>query len=272
LGLFINIFQLVVYTSTNLSDGFCHFWLPFDIMAGPLIFSSIVTAVFVLRLHALCGRNRKVLSLLVGLALVEIAVELYVTIRTALVLEVSPRPFTTWLGCPSKYSGLTTGRVTLYAWAADMIVTMIFFSVTMVQCYKFIGSPKSVRTFWQQSQANLSPLIRLFARDGAIFFAWVFATLLLCMLLDVYDWNSPWASLGIPWLIATYSFTGSRIILNMRSTSASTAPGSTIVNETELSWRPARRDRRGNTTVGTYIPPALNESQILSTGVEDVDL
>jgi len=271
-GLFINTFQLVVNDSANLSDAFCHFWLRFNLFAGPVIFSSIVTVVFVLRLHALCGRNRKVLSLLVVLVSAEIAVELYVTAKTALVLQVSPRPFTAWLGCPAKYTGPTAGKLTFYAWAADMTVTMTFFSVTMVQCYKFIGSPKSVRAFREQSQANLSPLIRLFARDGAVFFAWVFAALLLCMLLDVYDWDNAYASLGVPWLIGTYSFTGSRIILNMRSTNASTAPGSAIANETELSWRPARRDRQGDTTMGTYIPPTLNEPQILSTVEEDVDL
>ncbi|KAJ7489387.1 hypothetical protein FB451DRAFT_688890 [Mycena latifolia] len=61
----------------------------------------------------------------------------------------------------------------------------------------------------------LSPLVCAFIFDGTLFFLLTFAIVLACAVIDLKI-KGALETVGTPWLIATYSFSATRLILNIR--------------------------------------------------------
>jgi len=86
----------------------------------------------------------------------------------------------------------------------------------------------------------------------------LFVMIMFTVVLD----NSPLSVVGAPWLMATYSIAGSRLVLNLRSLTFDGGYGTTNFT-TEMEWRatvPKTRNRTPRFTYGS------------ETDVEDFDL
>jgi len=157
--------------------------------------------------------NRKVLTFLVTLLIVEFTLELVASVKSAILTarSVFLAPLgLPWPGC----FAFPNVEFTFMAWIPDAVIATIFFGMTLATLFR--------NGIWQpsdfKSMRRISPLVGSFIKDGAVFFFLILAVLLSDMFMNVLFHNSFANFLG-GWLIAIYSFAATRLILNLRETS-----------------------------------------------------
>ncbi|KAF9003890.1 hypothetical protein BDQ17DRAFT_1325793 [Cyathus striatus] len=149
---------------------------------GPIIFTTTVNVILILRLHALYNHNFKVLLFLIISLLAEFGSELFISTKVAMI--AAPAVFTAPLGLPIP--GCLTSvetKFTLGSWIPCLLVAFLFFFMTMVKFFK--STQKGGRTAaWKLAeQKSFSPLLMTFFRDGTVFFFVIAVTLLVCTLI-----------------------------------------------------------------------------------------
>ncbi|KZT35852.1 hypothetical protein SISSUDRAFT_1064169 [Sistotremastrum suecicum HHB10207 ss-3] len=211
-----------------------------SLSSGFVAFTTTVNIIFLLRIHALYNRSRKVLALLIGLVLLEFGTELYVTLMQALENNVIPRPLPFVSGCIIS-NGVTNRE--LVAWIPNLLVGFSFFVLTIIKLYQTLRDryPQSggvLQLTSQQIKGSLGPMLTMFIRDGALFFALLFGISVVCAVMTSVFKDSSLLTLAYPWLVGVYAYSGSRLILNLRSVLVAKAnPTSFGPNSLELSNR-----------------------------------
>ncbi|KAF8517001.1 hypothetical protein JB92DRAFT_2210835 [Gautieria morchelliformis] len=187
--------------------------------SGAVFFTTTVNLILLLRIHALYGRNKTVLIVLLTLYCGEFVTEVIITALTVRQIHFIPiPPNVPLLGCLSADH---PPGLTLIAWVPCLTIACVFFLMTLYKFYTFLrqefSSDSGVR--FPRKGRSLAPVTSLFLRDGALFFAMMFAVILLNTLFNVIAKSGPLLAVGSPWVMATYSLAGPRLILNLRSAS-----------------------------------------------------
>ncbi|EJD40945.1 hypothetical protein AURDEDRAFT_169923 [Auricularia subglabra TFB-10046 SS5] len=188
-----------------------------------LVLGYIVDGLLILRLHSVYGRRRAVTIPLVVLYVVQAIIEAVVVgVSSDRANPIRPPPVLgSWVGCVYTYT--SSPRFVLAAWipalifqspslfllapettSNEIIMTGILFAMTLYKLWE-------LRT----NGIEAGGIMTVFVRDGAMFFAMIFAEELTNTLTTAIA-PLPLLEVGGPWLIAVFGIVTSRLILNLR--------------------------------------------------------
>lgn len=206
---------LPVDTCTGLSVKFCQNYLWFYSMGGAIIFTTAINAILVLRLYALFGRSFRVLAILIAILTVEFATEFYISFKIGLVTQKTAFVAPPGVPLPGCLATAPT-HFTLASWIPCLIAATIFFLMTAYKMLQSLADMRRGGISWSiQNQHSISPILLAFFQDGTIYFSLIAVILLVCTITTIVL-EGPMKIVGQGWLIAIYSFSGSRLILNLR--------------------------------------------------------
>ncbi|KAF8348474.1 hypothetical protein F5887DRAFT_950244 [Amanita rubescens] len=196
--LFIRYYGLANLATSNslqvwITPFSCRHYLSLVTLGGPLVFSALSNVILMLRVHALYNGGR-------GVAL------LYTGIRINNTLVVSLLPGVPWPGC--IMSNLHASYV-LVGWVPDLITPTILFLLTMWNLIHSVLSPRGWRVIFQRNlphAVRIPPLITAFFRDGTVHY--------------------------LVWMITSFSFATSRLVLNLRVAAARLQGSTTTWHQT----------------------------------------
>jgi len=211
-GLFTTIFNTVVPMLPNLSVSFCSAWSWFVSFSAVIFFTTTVNLIFLLRLRALYYRNRKVVIFLTVLSVAEFITAIPVTVITVKDVHMTPIP----AGLPlTGCYGSSPSHLALVSWIPCLVVACIFFAFTLYQFTLVLQGEENRLAFASLRRTKrMAPVVSLFVRDGAVFFALIFAVVLINTVFNAV--GDGLTTAGLPWLMAGYSIAGSRLILSIR--------------------------------------------------------
>ncbi|GJE92690.1 hypothetical protein PsYK624_088450 [Phanerochaete sordida] len=199
--------------STGMSDAKCVFFTA-RISGGPVVFTSLVNVILLLRIRAIFDMNMKVVYPVAFLMICQFGVELSTTVWNAMIVRRIPTPpFIPWPGCLAE--GLM--RQTLLAWIPCIVVASICASLTVYRFFAVAGITWRTKA----SSIDVSPLFRQFVWDGTLGFILIFAVNVTCAITTLTV-NNALADLPSNWLIVIYALVGAKMILNLRVTAKTT--------------------------------------------------
>ncbi|KAF9467035.1 hypothetical protein BDZ94DRAFT_1332819 [Collybia nuda] len=178
---------------------------------GAIVFTTLVNSVLLLRIHALYGRSRRGASKKLIPA----------TFRSTHVYWIFISGIHAGLPFPGCIGQTSEIHLTLVSWVPSLLISVIFFAMTVWKFYMSVRG--GGKFFWKRDQ-KFSPLLIAFVRDGAILFLSLGLLLSILFMVTVYG---PLQAAYIPWLLGTYSFSGSRLILNLRESAHKLGNGKT---------------------------------------------
>ncbi|KAJ6506180.1 hypothetical protein C8R47DRAFT_1101497 [Mycena vitilis] len=205
--------------------------------AGPILLITSLNILFILRIHALYNRGLKMLAGLIFLFFVELVSGLVLTINEAAVAVhnvTKPPQGVHWPGCattPAIFSQLVV-------WVPAIFVASMFFILTLV---KFVIVFQSSHSGWSIGKLreinSYSPIMVAFVRDGTVFFLLIFSVVLINTIAS-QALSGPFQGLFLPWLTAIYSFSASRLVLNIRGAGVLDNPTTDTESfSLDLHWR-----------------------------------
>jgi len=208
-------------------------------MGGAIVFTTAVNFILLMRIYALYERSMKVIYPLLALFVVEFGAEMYISIKTAvegrstLILPPLGLPIP---GCLIEHTSQT---LTLVAWIPCLGVAVVFFILT---AYKFYTGPVIEHGYsWKSmNAAAFSPLLLAFIRDGTVFFFLIAVVLFMSTIITIAV-EGAMKGVFLPYLIGTWSFAGSRLILNLREAATKGTGEEELTWEQTLSFRVAQR-------------------------------
>ncbi|CAK5278614.1 unnamed protein product [Mycena citricolor] len=118
-------------------------------------------------------------------------------------------------------------KFTLICWIPTAIIATIFFLMTLATMFR--QNATNLR-----SMKRISPLFASFVGDGVIFFFLIFAILMSTMFMTLLFKNALANFLG-GWLIAIYSFSACRLILNLREVSQRSLEDTVMLHSTAFN-------------------------------------
>ncbi|KAJ6577791.1 hypothetical protein B0H19DRAFT_1121388 [Mycena capillaripes] len=224
-GLAALSFDAFFYTHpTPTSNNTCQAFLQVQGLAATIIVGT-VDVVLLLRVYVLHGNSKKLLKFLIPLVLCEVVPMAIISILSDLPLKTFAR-VDPLLGCYA----LSVPRFLTFYTIPALAVSSIMFIMTLHKC-GFV--------FMKSQIASEMPVIRLFARDGII---WFIAVLLITS-TDIILWAAgrpTLAEVNIAMSCALYSIIASRVLLNIKTTLRHTDNLTTATwgdGETELQFR-----------------------------------
>ncbi|KAJ6451674.1 hypothetical protein C8R47DRAFT_1229758 [Mycena vitilis] len=156
---------------------------------------------------------------LILLFFVELASILVITVKEAVTTAQNafePPQGVHWPGCVTIVSTFPA----LVGWVPAIFVSLIFFVLTMV---KFVIVFRTSHSEWRLDKLrelkSYSPILMAFVRDGTVFFLLIFTAVLVNTVTDQV-FEGPLSGIVLPWVTAIYSFSASRLVLNIRSIGA----------------------------------------------------
>ncbi|TEB24771.1 hypothetical protein FA13DRAFT_1738947 [Coprinellus micaceus] len=217
-------YGILIVTIALISDrhrhsiAFCKTYLWVMIFGFMSTMEIILNIILILRLYALYGRSKRALAFFSTLYMIQLAVEIY-TITWVLQLSVQSvihPPLPKWTGCVTLAVGIKVGK-TIAGWIPALVVSTIFLIATFWKLRQtFMGSRIN------HSHANtgerfhiVSPLLKVFVRDGAFYFVLIAITQLLKGFVTIYE-GSLYTLPTNAWIWSMYSMAGSHMLLNLR--------------------------------------------------------
>ncbi|EJD40951.1 hypothetical protein AURDEDRAFT_169928 [Auricularia subglabra TFB-10046 SS5] len=197
---------------------------------GTQVLAYIVDSLLILHLHSVYGRRRSITIPLLLLYIAQAIIEAVLVAVSTSTTKAIPAPsiMPSWPGC--FYD--KPPRFVLAAWVPSLILQTILFAMTLYKLWEL-----------RVNGIKASGILNVFVRDGAMFFAMIFAATLMNALTAAIA-PLPLLEIGGPWLIAIYGIATSRLILNLReynesSTSNTATASGTQVEQTgiELDFR-----------------------------------
>ncbi|KAF8160347.1 hypothetical protein K438DRAFT_2025805 [Mycena galopus ATCC 62051] len=214
----------------NIEFQSCQAFLQVQGLAATIIVAT-VDVVLLLRVYVLYGNSKKMLMFLIPLVLCEVIPMAIISIFSDLPLKTFAR-FDGLHGCYA----LSVPRFLTFYTIPALAVSSIMFVLTLYKCGFAI-----IRT----GIVSEMPVIRLFARDGII---WFIAVLLITS-TDIIIWAAgrpTLAEVNIAMSCALYSIIASRVLLNIKTTLTKTANLTTA-----SSWRNEETELQFMGTAGT---------------------
>jgi len=233
--------MLVAYAFVE-DDEFCKIQTVIGVWAA-LLFLLPLQFVVVLRTAALWERDRKIVWLLYLSVIAADAVNLMNIVRATQALHFSDsntllRPI---LACLSSI-GTSSAIVATPGWIAVIAFDSLIFVLTFI---------KAVHTSWSLR----TPLIQVLIRDGFLYYGVMLAVavgnLVFSHVFIHSDTLLAWAGFA-PFVRASYSIIGSRLLLNLRGVIyTQDHPRGNVVPEKTLSWRVRARNTTQVTQPGS---------------------
>ncbi|KAJ8094584.1 hypothetical protein PM082_010590 [Marasmius tenuissimus] len=228
----------------------CRAYLPFYPAAGPIVFTTTVNIILIMRLHALYGRKKKVLAFLTFVLIVEFAFELYISTAIAVAMSRGAIEAPPGINLPGCLSVKPTG-LELFAWVPCLIAATLFFSMTIRELFVSLRTANTDLMRARTLSQTLSPLVVTFYQDGAIYFSLI-TTIVLIGTVTNSKLQGTYSGIAIPWLTPVYSFSGSRLILNLRKAATRAKQRNASWDET-LTFRVIASPNVGSETSGESI-------------------
>jgi len=201
----------------------------------PQIMIIGANSILLLRIHALYGRNRKLLIALLFCVGVELGLEFYAGIKAAILAtrNIIEAPAGIPLSGCLIVSNPFTFQFTLFAWIPCIFNALTFFLLTAYKFYEKVIA-ESQDSWRSLGRKDISPVLIAFVRDGTIFF---FLFMVVIVVNTIISLKAPGAlqSAGLPPLFATFSYLGSHLVLNLRE--VANASSRKLMRETEWSTR-----------------------------------
>jgi len=187
--------------NNTLSTQFCHVWGQTHPVLS-IITTATVEFILSYRVYALFGKARWVtvfLLVLFGAEIAGVAVIMSIAGETEGTLE-RPGPFLA--GC------YATNIPSYFAWVfvPPLVASAILFGMTAV---------KTVATVFRSRSSRSAPLMTLFLRDGAVYFALISMVLLVNLLMFVFV-RQTLSAVALCFCYTTPSIFCSRLLLNVR--------------------------------------------------------
>jgi len=206
------IYVFFVNTTIQPSAQMCRTSIWVASLGGPVLFSTTVNAIFILRIYALYDNSRIVLITLILFVTAEFGMECYESIARTFVEKVIELPISLPIsGCLLDQSGYKS-KTGLIAWLPCLIVSFLFFVMTLA---KFITMARAQGGSFTTAKTAFSPLHWRLLQDGTLYFFILFSVVLVAAVLDVRT-ATIFEESALNWLMALYSFSGSKLILNLR--------------------------------------------------------
>ncbi|KAJ6510865.1 hypothetical protein C8R45DRAFT_965420 [Mycena sanguinolenta] len=236
-SLFALSFDAFFYVHSTASNNTCEAFLQVQGLAATIIVGT-VDFVLLLRVYVLYENSKKMLFFLIPLVLCEVIPMAVISILSDLPLKTFAR-FDGLFGCYA----LSVPRFLTFYTIPALAVSSIMFGLTLYKCGFAITKTGIVSEM---------PVIRLFARDGII---WFIAVLLITS-TDIIIWAAgrpTLAEVNIAMSCALYSIIASRVLLNIKTTLSKTDNLTTMTlqtRDTELYFMGAiRTDITGHDTL-----------------------
>lgn len=203
----IRVIELLFYGNlTGLikpSVAACQKWVKLEVIVGHCL-SSCVELLLAVRTHALYGRNRIMLALLIAITLAGQGASISILVR------ILPNFVTFPLPIPSN---LHVGACVVIAADPDfpnylvpaLVTETTFFLLVLI---KFIHTKITAKT-------HTSHLLIVFLRDGIWAYALVFGVLVWTIV--TYKITPAKGDIAVTWLFTALPFAGTRLVINLRS-------------------------------------------------------
>ncbi|KIJ53735.1 hypothetical protein M422DRAFT_241979 [Sphaerobolus stellatus SS14] len=203
----IRAIELVFYTNVSHllhpSVTGCFIWIWFEALSGHTVIST-VEILMMMRIYAFYGRNKNLLIFLFALFTIEHAISLYFLAKTVPHFQI----FLNTLPPSLRVSVCIVGKIpdifTNY-WIPCLAFQFILFVLLIAKFF---------HTKWNTTLST-PHLLAIFVRDGAWAFALIFAALLWAA--AAFKSSTQEGDIALTWLYSVLGFTGSRLILNLRS-------------------------------------------------------
>ncbi|KAJ3533405.1 hypothetical protein NM688_g7286 [Phlebia brevispora] len=212
--------------------------------ACPVVFSTVINIILILRMHAIYDRSTKVLIFMCVMMFIEFVGELSAGLETSLTVVTVAIPIP-WPGCIVDNGDL---RRTLVAWVPSILVGFICVSMTLYKYVRLAGM------LHRRPGRQITPLFFSFVWDDLyrLFAADLFATLMILLV------HNPIARIGLSWLVVAYSIAGTRMLLNLRMEARKNL--SIVSGVTARSTAPIQVNSSERRSVRNPNPLALDES------------
>jgi len=215
--------NLYIRDRVGYSNKFCkayHWW---GIMGVPVVTNITANILLCMRLYALYRRDVKILAFLLFIFLGSLSAELYVCVAYAINSAkgpgtVLPPPIP---GCIP--ASIPQGFSAIIAWVPTVTAQGIYFLMSVLHIFHTESTTRKRKTAvkWEtlfQSGRGTTSLVVMFVRDGAIFFFMILVSLIMGLVIMIHD--TALTSMAISFIIATYGFAGTRLILNLRESAS----------------------------------------------------
>ncbi|KIJ31981.1 hypothetical protein M422DRAFT_783643 [Sphaerobolus stellatus SS14] len=164
---------LMATVNTTLGDkhNVCISYMWWLCATTPQIMIIGANSILLLRIHALYGRNRKLLIALLFCVGVELGLEFYAGIKAAILAtkNIIEAPAGIPLSGCLIVSNPFTFQFTLFAWIPCIFNALTFFLLTAYKFYEKVIA-ESQDSWRSLGRKDISPVLIAFVRDGTIFF------------------------------------------------------------------------------------------------------
>ncbi|KAF8554769.1 hypothetical protein OG21DRAFT_1484405 [Imleria badia] len=183
----------------------CKKYYYYHILAGTVLYVTIVNVILAMRINALYGRKRCwaifLGSLVIGEFLVDISICVVMAVHSTDDV-VSPPPWIPWRGC--MISSRITPALTLASWLTALLVSTIFCVMTL----------KNILFNTHEDMLRLPPRTRVLLQDGVTLYFLMFLIVLASAVVLTVIQNEL-SAMPVSLLVAIYSYCASRLILNI---------------------------------------------------------
>ncbi|TDL18504.1 hypothetical protein BD410DRAFT_793209 [Rickenella mellea] len=215
-ALFVQVIAIAESTSMKVTTTVCAGWAYFEGITGQMLVMG-VELLLMLRVWALYKRDRRVLYFLVALYIAEVTANTVILGMSLPGIKSVP-PLRGLFPPDFPLSGCFPIKVPKFFFSY-WIPTLIFESVLFIlMTLNFVRLARGNKPM---------PLLTLFFRDGTVYYAVIFAALLIQVLL--YELvNSALAQVAIGWQLTMFSIMGARLVLNLRAASVGRSDYETV--------------------------------------------
>lgn len=177
---------------------------------------TVGEALVLLRINALYGWSRKLMSFTVSLFLSEAVVGIITTCITLTGGSQGLLGSEGVLDCTAKASNMSDVNIAM--WCTSMIVVCVYFALVMLKTSAYLREIMVSRArfplYTLMRNPKVAPALYTCVRDASMYFVLAFACILMNLVLNFS--HSAYVQVGSPWLVATYGVTSSKIFLNLK--------------------------------------------------------
>lgn len=225
-ALFYLVMAAYVSISTDLSLTFCHVYYPFDLYGVAPILPAIDILILT-RIYALYSRDRKIAFILVSMWIAE-TITIFVSISKGFRITAvvsSPLPGV----LPGCFPAMQVQDAPILRGTS---IAVVFQGIYLGLCLHIMF--RQARAF--RLLDNLTPMLKIFYRDGAMFCLTICVMYLVSILSAKYGGISPLQLLGQVWLVPIIPISAGRLVLNLRGslTSSDTNDGDEESTEVDV--------------------------------------
>ncbi|KAF6751814.1 hypothetical protein DFP72DRAFT_906255 [Ephemerocybe angulata] len=224
-GIILVIIMLTVGEPSKPTAKFCREYYRALTLAGNQLYLIIVDIICIMRIFALYNRNLKILALTMTATAVELGAGYYAVWRVTGFNGAQDPPrseLSDRYGCGFLLAPMTKDMLKMYAFKMSLsAANAVLFLVLSLYKLKSQLRLRRIRTDgdkkagWIGQLEFLSPLLVAFVRDGALSYLQITVVEALSATLALYRGAFYFTPLA-PWLVVVFSYTGCRLILNIR--------------------------------------------------------